>query len=191
MSERDTGAGRGAKRGSDARHDEAVDAIRGEHFEFLTSAAEHAGIAALEARDALTLACEVDQQLVDARLMGVLAGLLADEDPLRITARSLEHSVRHRTVVENHVSLLQQLQGSHGEQVRVARAGSDEVDLSQGAAVGLRGAELRVEELAREGLRCRCLVSGQHTAGGGAARDALPERAAPRRAESSVDLLAP
>src|SRR5579863_9891782 len=156
MRERNAGTGGRSERRSDPRHDEAGDALRGEHLELLPSAAEHKGIAALQARDTLARPCQLDQQLVDARLMCVLARLLTDKNPLRIAARSLEYGIRHQAVVEDDVGLLQQLQRPQRQQVRVTRAGSDQVYLAEGTAADcLRDAKLRVQELACEGLACR------------------------------------
>ena len=70
---------------------------------------------------------------MDALLLAALAGLLADEDPLGVAPRALEHRLADQPVVENHVRLLQQLQRAQGEQVRIAGPGADQVDLAERA----------------------------------------------------------
>ena len=78
---------------------------------------------------------ELDEQRVDALLLAALAGLLADEDALRVAPRALEHRLAHQAVIEDHVRLLQQLQRPQGQQIRVAGAGADQVHLPERGAV--------------------------------------------------------
>ena len=151
VGERQLGGGGGGERRGDSRDHGAGDAVRGQHLELLAAASENQRIAALEARHALALSGEAHQQLVDAPLLIGPAGLPADEDPLGIAPRAIQHRLAHQAVVENHVRSLQQLQRPQREQVRIAGAGSNQVDLAESPAGGGRGGgELRGQELARQ-----------------------------------------
>jgi len=119
----------------------------------------------------------VNALLRDSQLLRVLA----DEDPLRFAARALEHRSRHQAVVEDHVGLLEQLQCTQGQQVRVAGTGADQVDLARGGVPGCaeRG------ELALERLRGARLVALEHARTDRATEQLLPE-APPLRAWQRV-----
>ena len=72
---------------------------------------------------------------MDAILLAALAGLLADENPLRVAARAIQYRLAHQPVVEHHVGLLQQLQRAQRQQIRVAGAGTDQIHLPERRAV--------------------------------------------------------
>ena len=73
------------------------DSVRGEHLDLFTAAAKYEGVTALQPGDAQARARMVQHELVDARLGVVrIAGLLADENALRIAARKPEHRIRHQ-----------------------------------------------------------------------------------------------
>src|SRR5205814_2063397 len=73
------------------------------------------------------------------------------EDTLGIAPRAIQHRLAHQAVVENHVRSLQQLQGPQREQVRIAGAGSNQVDLAESPAGGARGGgELRGQDPAHQ-----------------------------------------
>jgi hypothetical protein len=173
VGERHTGARRRAKRRGDARHDEVGDVVRREHLDLFAAAAKYERIAALQAGDAQSGARVVNHELVNARLrVRWIARLLADENALRIAARKCEHRIRHQSIVEDDVGLLQQLQRAQCEQIRIAGAGADEINLTHlSARTG--AAELRCECLV--GAR---LIAGEHLRAYGAANNALPERPA-------------
>ena len=64
----------------------------------------------------------------------MLAQLLADEDALGIAPRALEYLRAHEAIVQNDVRLLQQLQRSQGEEVRIAGTCADQVHLAEAGA---------------------------------------------------------
>src|SRR5207245_2444968 len=110
MGERQLRGGGRAERRGDPGHHGAGDAVRRQHLDLFPAASEDERVAALQARHALALAGEAQQQLVDALLRILAPGLLADEDALRVASRTLEHRLAHQPVVENHVGTLQLLQ---------------------------------------------------------------------------------
>jgi len=134
VGERQTRTGGCAQRGGDARNDRAGNIVCREHLELLTAAAEHKGVAAFEPCDALTGERVAQQQVVDVLLLSALPRNLADENPLRVTACTLEYLWAHQTIVKDYVGLLQQLQRPQREEVRVAGSRADEVHLAGAAA---------------------------------------------------------
>ena len=108
----------------------------------------------------------------------MISGLLADEHALRIAARAFEHRRRNQPVVQDHICLLKQLQRAKGEQVRVTRAGTDQVTLSQSAPARTSGPrKMARTQLALEMLTSRLFVSRENTCPNDAADDSFPERA--------------
>ena len=82
----------------------------------------------------------LDQQLVDPVLReGGFTHVLADKHPRGLAARAVQNCRRHQAVIQQHIGLLQQLQGTQCEQVRIPGAGADQVDLAQAAAIRARG----------------------------------------------------
>ena len=55
---------------------------------------------------------------------------LADIDTIRIAAAQVDNRWRHQTVVQHHVSLLHQAQGTKGQQVWITRACANQVNLT-------------------------------------------------------------
>ena len=138
--ERQSRAGRGAQGRGDPGHHDVGNTVGLQDFELLAAAAEDERVATLQARDALSGAGELDQQLVDALLLAALTGLLADKDAARVAARAIEYGLAHQAVIEDHVGLLQQLQSPQRQQIRIAGAGADQIHLTErspcaGAAV--------------------------------------------------------
>src|SRR2546421_6007776 len=125
----------------------------------------------------LALAGEAHQQRVDVRLLAVRAVCLADEDALRVAARALQDGLAHQAVVDNHIRSLQQLQRPQREQIGIAGAGSDQVDLADG--------EPRGEQLPRERPLRPLPLAPQHERSDGACRDARPEPAAGEGAQGT------
>ena len=118
----------GSDRGRDTRHDFAVDARLRECFQLLFQPAEDAGVAALESHDRADFLCMLDQQRVDRLLAGAVAeAALADVDPARGRRNVSQGGVGER-VVQHHVGLREAPRAAHRDQVRRARACSDEDD---------------------------------------------------------------
>src|ERR1700676_5267741 len=108
----------------------------------------------------------------------MISRLLADEHALGITPRAFQHRSRNQPVVKNHVRLLKQLQRAQREQVRVTRAGADQITLTQSAAARTsRPRKMARTQLALEILTSRLFVSRENTRPNDAADDSFPERA--------------
>src|SRR4029077_7949611 len=120
------------------------------------------------------------------RLLRMVAGLLADEDPFGVAPRTLQDLIRHQPVVEDHVGLLQELQRAQREEIRIARSRSDDVDLARPTAGAGRPAPCAAE-LPGEAALGRGLLAGENLAGGASVDEALPECAAPGRCKRALD----
>src|SRR5207302_4464323 len=98
--------------------------------------AEDERIAALQAHRALTGFCSVNQQSVDRILADAgLADPTADRNARGVAADAIENFRRDQFVVENYVGILQRAQRLDGEQIRIARPGSDQRHSALGLAV--------------------------------------------------------
>ncbi len=103
MRQRNARRSSGAECGSDARHDNVRNTVRVQRLDLFAAASEDERIATLEPRDSQPALRVLNQQLMDARLRGVMiaARFLADEDAMRIASRAIEHGVRHEPVIED------------------------------------------------------------------------------------------
>ncbi len=61
----------------------------------------------------------------------MIGTLLAHIDAIGITPAHIENRGCHQPVVEHHVRLLHQAQGAKSEQIGIARAGANQIDLAQ------------------------------------------------------------
>ena len=130
VSEGDTGIGGAAGGSGDARDDLEGDTLRGQGIDLLAAASKDEGIAALEAQDPLALLGQVGQQAVDVLLThDVMVTFLTHVDAPGIPARQVEDRLGHQAVVDHHVGLLHEPQGAEGDQVRIARPGTYQVNL--------------------------------------------------------------
>src|SRR4030088_1724934 len=108
----------------------------------------------------------------------MISRLLADEHALGITPRAFQHRSRNQPVVKNHIRLLKQLQRAKREQVRVTRAGADEITLTQSTtARRSRPRKMARPQLALEILASFRLVSRENARTYDTANDSFPERA--------------
>jgi hypothetical protein len=128
MGDRDSGQGGRGHGRADAGHDLERDAGLGERERLLASAAEHEGIAALEAHDALAALGGADHDAVDLLLGDVMpARALPHVEALGL-ARELQDGGVHEGVVEDEVGLGQPRRCLAREQLRISGAGPDEGD---------------------------------------------------------------
>ena len=82
---------------------------------------------------------EIGEQPVDLLLAhGVMVALLADIDASGVAAGHVEDGLGDQPVVDHHVRLLHEAQGAEGQEVRVAGAGADQIDLAHVAIQGVR-----------------------------------------------------
>src|SRR6201998_1556716 len=103
MREGYVGARSGAERRRNSGNDAPGDTGGGQGLELLAAAAEDVTVAALQASDPLARAAEADHELIDVRLLRLVAAFLADEHTLGVAARSLEDRIRHQPVIQDHV----------------------------------------------------------------------------------------
>ncbi len=127
MGQRDAGIGGASERRGDAGHHGVIDARRAQRLQFLAAAAEHEGIAALQAHHHLAGARVLDQQAVDLRLRCTGADApLADADLIRVAPREFQHLVADQRIVQDHVRLLQRAQRVQRQQSCRARTRADQ-----------------------------------------------------------------
>jgi hypothetical protein len=96
----------------------------------LSATTEDEGIAAFEAHHRHSRARQLDEEVVDPSLVDVrTAGPFSCKDALR-RRRSLVHELgRDEPVVEDRIAAPQRAQAPAGDEIRVAGAGSYQVDL--------------------------------------------------------------
>lgn len=118
--------------GGDPRHHLKGNAVFGEVFDLLPAAAEDEWIATLQAQHPVALTGELHQLAVDVVLGDrVVSRGLAHIDTFGVTAHQVQYVLRYQAVVEHDVRPLHQSQGAKGEQVRIAGAAADQVDLAR------------------------------------------------------------
>ena len=129
MGDRDAGIGKAADAGGDARYHAERNARLDQRQGFLAAAAEHEGVAALEAQDPVALARQRDQPerdvaLVRRRLAAALAGIFnhgAGLDPFK-------DALIHQGVIDHHIRLPQPFGCKQCQQARIAGAGTGQPD---------------------------------------------------------------
>ena len=157
VGQRDLQLGRGAERGRDPRYDLHRNAGGTAGGKLLGGAAEHHGIAALEAHHTLAVARQTHHQAIDVVLpAGGTAAGLADQHAPRLAPRQLEDLRADQPVVEDDVGRLQGAERLEGEQLRIARPGADEGDRS--AIAGPRKSQVSQVLLGRRRTGRECLV---------------------------------
>ena len=113
-----------------AGHDLKRDAGIGQRFGFFAAAAEDEGVAAFEADYGEAAARAVDEHAADFVLGEFVGGFLfADVDAFGVGRGEIEEGRVGEVIVENGVGLLEDAAAFEGDELRVAGAGSDEVDL--------------------------------------------------------------
>ena len=131
VGQRDTGVGGATGGGGDARHDLERDAGGGQFLDLLATAAENERVAALQAQYAFALLGQFDQQCVELGLRhGMAVAALAHVDPLCFFPDQFHYGRGNQPVVQYNIGLLHQAQGAEREQVGVARAAADQVNLA-------------------------------------------------------------
>src|SRR2546425_10203939 len=126
VGQRDPGVRGRRDGGGHARHDLERDPRARQRLRLLAAPAEDEGVAALEPHDTPPAPRVTDEERVDARLgQRVRAARLAREDATR-PRRLGEETPIHQAVVDDDVGAAQELEAAHGDQPRVAGAGTDE-----------------------------------------------------------------
>ena len=111
---------------------------------FLIEAPKHQRVAGLETHDPASRGGERHHQVVDVTLLARAAvTLLANVNTLRTRCGQCKHLCRDQLIVQDDIRLLQRTQRLEGQQIRVARTGTDEADatgssgaVATGVAVG-------------------------------------------------------
>ncbi|MNZ69222.1 hypothetical protein D3C78_875140 [compost metagenome] len=93
---------------------------------------------------------------------------LADIQAISIAPAQVENRRSHQAVVEHHIGLLHQAQGTEGQQIRIARTGAHQIDLA--TCLGLPGFKLFAQQ--PFGLRW---AAGKHALGDRPLEHVLPE----------------
>ena len=121
--------GGGGEGSGDSGNDFTRNARESQRIHFFGGAAKDERVANFEADDALAFACLIDHEEVDLFLRDALhAAAFADVQDPRTWIGSAEHCGRNKIVVQHDIAGGEQARGFHGEQIRVARACSDEID---------------------------------------------------------------
>src|SRR6185436_10621432 len=92
------------------------------------SATQDRRVAALQANDVLTLPSARDDAWVEHGIVAGVAVAMTDGDSLGTFGSQSEDGRGHELVVSDDFGLLQKLECSHREELRVAGAGSDQKD---------------------------------------------------------------
>ena len=100
-------------------------------FDLFTTTTKDERIATLEPDHTLALSGQIHQLAVDLVLRhGVIGAALADINTLGIATAQFKNRRSYQSVVEHHICLLHQTQRAKGQQVRIARAGTHQVNLT-------------------------------------------------------------
>ena len=160
MGERNADRRRAAQRRGDARHDRDRQARRAQSLDLLAAAAEHEGIARLQAHHRLAGAHAAHQLGVDVVLRPARWPLrLPTDDELGVAPGARQDGRRHEVVVQDGVGLAQELRGLQRQQIGIARAGADDMGDAHG-----RQPAAGIVELAQRGAPGAGIVAGQHQA---------------------------
>ena len=131
IGERSLEGRRYGKGGGDAGDDLEGDSFGAQGFHLFVGAAEDEGVAGLEAQDGTVLVGVFDHEGVNAGLGDAwLSAAFADGDDEGCGAGEVEHFVRDEVVGQNDVGGLDEVKGTAGEEIRVARACTAEVNFA-------------------------------------------------------------
>ena len=167
VGERDAGEGGDSDGGGDAGNDLEEHAVFLECLDFFAAAPEGVRVAALETHDTQILLRELDQQQIQVFLRHtVIAALLAGVDAFCVGFHQSQNGLGNQMIEHQDVGLADESQGAQGEQFRVARAGTDEIDCAGngGASGGIVG-EQRVLHVSCILRHCRYRMSHNHWSG--------------------------
>ena len=131
--QRDSGIGCTACCSRNARDHLERYTLFAEGLDLLAAASEDKRISAFQTQYSLALLCQSHEQLIDAFLGQCMAiSFLAGIYHFGIPTHHVEYRLCHQPVIHHHICLLHQSQCPKGDQVRIARAGTDEVNLAAG-----------------------------------------------------------
>ena len=131
MGQRYPGVGRTTAGCRDPRHHLERNAMGRQLFDLFTTTTKDKRITPLEPDDTLALPGQIHQLPVDLVLRYRMVGAaLADINSLGIATAQFKNRRCHQTVVQHHIRLLHQAQGTKGQQVRITRPGTHQVNLT-------------------------------------------------------------
>src|SRR5579871_4964462 len=131
MRQRHTAISCDSERRRNARDNFKLDAGIGQRFQFFAAAAEYERIAAFEPDHGEPASRPLNHHAGDFFLReGVYGFLLADVDAFAVLGRELEQVLAGEVIVEDCVSACEELATLPGDQVRIARPGSNQVNLA-------------------------------------------------------------
>src|SRR6185437_14648634 len=130
MRHRNTGICRGGNRSRHPWNNFEFNPGRGEHFRFFASSPKDKRIATLQPYDYIACACPFNQQTVDGLLLRVFSFTSpSDIDSLDSILSIGKEGRISQIIVEHHVGLLKTLLSSKGQEPRISRTSSDQIDL--------------------------------------------------------------
>jgi hypothetical protein len=144
MGQRDAGRRRRPLCRADAGNHLERDACSCQALRLLAAAAEHVGVAALQAHQAAAALRQPHHQLDDALLrQRVMTALLADVDEIGLGRHQAEHGLGDEVVVQHQRGSTQRMGRLHRQQLGIAGAGADQRDTRRAHAGIAFGAELQ------------------------------------------------
>ncbi len=128
MRQRDARGSGAANTGADARHNAERDPGGGQSKRFLATPTEYQRIAALQPHNAQPLAGELDQPVIDAKLLSAnptrtLAGQFQNR-----ARRQRQDRLRHQRIMHNDIGATERIRRVQRQQPGVARTGADKPD---------------------------------------------------------------
>src|SRR5690349_4460095 len=132
VSHRNTGIRRNGDRTRNTRHDLKWNSGLPQSASFLTSAAENKGVATLEPANVLTLAAFIDHDPVNVFLLEIfVTRFFADVDNFGVRPGFFKKVQVDQAVVKNDIGLTKACQSTHGNQIRIPGAGSNDKNCSR------------------------------------------------------------
>src|SRR5262249_20775347 len=120
-----------SNRRTDSRNDFVGDSRAFQSGRLFTSPAEHEGISALEPDYQLAFARFANDKLLDLCLIdAALAGLLADVNQFGARRGVFQQFGANQSIVKNNLRPLQTIFALQGEQIRIPRPGTDQIDFT-------------------------------------------------------------
>ena len=164
MGQRNAGRGGTAQRRGDAWHDGNRQARVAQRLDLLATPAEHERIARFQPHHGLAGAHAAHQFGIDVGLRPACTVFaFADRHQLGVAARARQDGRRHEIVVQDGVGLLQELSGAQGQEVGIARAGTDDMGDAGGRHVTTGGIELAQGKSSPEYIRARAAADASES----------------------------
>jgi hypothetical protein len=172
MGEGNLAGGRCGEGRGDARGYLNPDTRRAQRSDLFAASTEDKGVAALQADHALALLGLLNEQRLNGFLgHGVVIALLTHVDAPGIAPGQVQDLGTHEAIVNDHVRFPKKPCGAKGEELRVSRAGADEMDHA------LPGGFRTIQRI-EKGAAGAFLIPSEGQIPGGSSKHALPKGAA-------------